>query len=68
MEMRDHPLSELELSAWVESLGLSDSERATRIRELLRYANRDEMTAYDRQVCKEQLGKLESKLALRRIK
>lgn len=52
------PLSRAEIDAWLESLGETPRQRITVLRDLLKHAPGDEMTAADRDICRKELGRL----------
>lgn len=52
-------MNEAEQLAWVAMLGKTPLEQASSIRELLKHANGDEMSADDRRICVAQLERLE---------
>lgn len=66
--VEDFPLTEKEIETWVENLGDSDTSRAKRIRHLLHYADSDEMSLRDREICREQLSKLDTKAGFKLVK
>lgn len=45
------PLTPEEVSAWLFTLASTDEDRIARIHELLRFANEDHMSPYDRKIC-----------------
>jgi hypothetical protein len=55
-------MTEAEQLAWVAGLGKTKPEQARALHELLRYANGDEMSAADREICTRQLARLEAEL------
>ena len=53
------PLQPEEIEAWVEGLGTTRTARIVLLKELIRYANGDRMTAEDRVICVNALHRLQ---------
>lgn len=56
------PLTDAEVAAWVNALAPTDTERLVVLRSLLRYANQDQMSKDDREICKKEIRRLQEKL------
>jgi hypothetical protein len=61
-------LTEDEVREWLHNLAPTDTERATRINDLLRHAGEDEMTLADKVICHSCLRRLETKSSLKVVK
>lgn len=68
IESEQMPLSREEIDQWLEGLAPSDTQRATRIKDLLRHAAEDGMSLSDRVICHSCLRRLETKHDLKRVK
>lgn len=62
------PLTEAEIRAWLENLAPSDTQRATRIKDMLKHAGEDGMSLANKTICHSALRRLETKSSLRRTK
>ena len=56
-------MTEQEIKAWLRLIGRTDADRIRSIRELLRHANEDRMSAEDRTICRQTLTRLEQGLS-----
>lgn len=57
--MADTPMTEMEIKAWLCGLGTTRREQTAVIRDLLRHAGEDHMSAEDRAICRRCLDTLE---------
>lgn len=68
LDVEEFPLTEKEIADWLENLGKNDTQRASRLRDMLHFANSDDMSLRDRQICRDSLSRLETKANIRRVK